>query len=365
MKQKTKTFLLFALSLVVPSLVFAGVCDDWRDTMEESSDLHVQILKNIPGQPTLEEIERIVNNSEPYRTISARVDTLGQQCKAENQERKREAQANVAQSDAAMRAAGMDPDEIDCQAEKSMGRTTSEKCAAYWARQSGGSAPSSATQPWINPDTGQPMPTANTTSSSGTKCAAEKSAWDNCQQFINNQDDTGEDDGCIASAGYECFGGKTKGRYGGDTDCSARKQTYDNCMASSGAPTAVSTSAPPMPTPTPKRRSSGSSCPGGTTFCGPGIVSGADMVSGSLDSGISKDKDLRSKIIDWTTYLYPIAAILAVVALVYAGFLYITAFGDEGKVESAKKILMWVVIGIIMILGAFAIVNSLIQGVFA
>ena len=89
------------------------------------------------------------------------------------------------------------------------------------------------------------------------------------------------------------------------------------------------------------------------------------MVSNSLDSGVSKDKDLRSKIIDWTTYLYPIAAILAVVAVVYAGFLYITAFGEEGKVESAKKILMWVVIGIIMILGAFAIVNSLIQGVFA
>ena len=130
------------------------------------------------------------------------------------------------------------------------------------------------------------------------------------------------------------------------------------------APSPVITTSNPRPQ-APVSKPSGSTCQGGTVFCGPGIVSGADMVSNSLDSGVSKDKDLRSKIIDWTTYLYPIAAILAVVAVVYAGFLYITAFGEEGKVESAKKILMWVVIGIIMILGAFAIVNSLIQGVFA
>lgn len=133
--------------------------------------------------------------------------------------------------------------------------------------------------------------------------------------------------------------------------------------------TGVSSSEPVLPVfsrpqEQPESPSLASRCPEGTVFCGPGIVTGANMLSESLDSGISKSKDLRSKIIDWTTYLYPLAAILAVVALIYAGFLYITAFDDDSKVESAKKILTWVVLGILLILGSFALVNSLITGVF-
>ena len=140
-----------------------------------------------------------------------------------------------------------------------------------------------------------------------------------------------------------------------------QRQTADD--SSSQSLNIGTSSSNPLPTTTTTPITSGS-CPGGTVFCGPGIAAGADMAEESLDSGISKDRDLRSLIISWTTYLYPIAAILAVVAIIYAGFLYIIAFGDDGKTEEAKKIILWVVSGIILILGAFAIVNSLITGIF-
>ena len=107
-----------------------------------------------------------------------------------------------------------------------------------------------------------------------------------------------------------------------------------------------------------------SSCPGGSVFCGPGIHQGAALTKSRIDKAIHTGSDLKKLMISWTRFLYPIAALLAVIGLVYAGFLYITAFGDDSSAENAKKIVTWVVMGIILLLGSFAIVNSLINGLF-
>lgn len=103
----------------------------------------------------------------------------------------------------------------------------------------------------------------------------------------------------------------------------------------------------------------------GPTFDGPGLRGGAGIVAGQLDNNISKERDLKRLIIGWTNFITSVVALLAVVALVWAGTLYITAFGDDSRMESAKKIVIWVVIGIILILGAYAIVNTVMQAVFA
>ena len=42
-------------------------------------------------------------------------------------------------------------------------------------------------------------------------------------------------------------------------------------------------------------------------------------------------------------------------AIIFAGFLFITAQGNETKVSTAKKIFFWVVIGALLILGAKAL----------
>jgi len=103
----------------------------------------------------------------------------------------------------------------------------------------------------------------------------------------------------------------------------------------------------------------------GPTFDGPGLRGGSNIVAGRLDNSISKERDLKRLIIGWTNFITSVVALLAVVALVWAGTLYVTAFGDDSRMESAKKIVIWVVIGIILILGAYAIVNTVMQAVFA
>lgn len=48
-------------------------------------------------------------------------------------------------------------------------------------------------------------------------------------------------------------------------------------------------------------------------------------------------------------------------AIIYAGFLFISAQGNETKISSAKKIFFWVVIGSLIILGAKALAVA-VQG---
>jgi len=103
---------------------------------------------------------------------------------------------------------------------------------------------------------------------------------------------------------------------------------------------------------------------GKPVFDGPGIRGGAREVASRLDRNVSREANLKILIIGWTNFILGIAALMAVVALVWAGFLYITAFGDDSRMETAKKIVIWVVGGILLILGAYAIVNTVMQAVF-
>lgn len=50
--------------------------------------------------------------------------------------------------------------------------------------------------------------------------------------------------------------------------------------------------------------------------------------------------------------VFKLGAVLAVIAIIYAGFLFVTASGDEEKIKTAKKTLLFTVIGIAILLGA-------------
>ncbi len=68
---------------------------------------------------------------------------------------------------------------------------------------------------------------------------------------------------------------------------------------------------------------------------------------------------------DMISVVLTVVGVLVVIYLIMGGFRYITAGGDEKKVEVAKKTITNAIIGLIVILLAFAImqgVNSLIQG---
>ena len=102
----------------------------------------------------------------------------------------------------------------------------------------------------------------------------------------------------------------------------------------------------------------------GPVFEGGGLRSGAILAHENLTKSISHSTDLKGLIINWTKFILEIVAVIAVIAVIWAGILYITDMGDGGNIEKAKKILMWVAIGILVILGSYAIVNTLMKADF-
>jgi hypothetical protein len=55
----------------------------------------------------------------------------------------------------------------------------------------------------------------------------------------------------------------------------------------------------------------------------------------------------------------PIGAVIAVLFLVFSGFLFVTARGEEEKLKLAKKTFLWTVVGIAVLLGSVAIANAI------
>lgn len=57
--------------------------------------------------------------------------------------------------------------------------------------------------------------------------------------------------------------------------------------------------------------------------------------------------------------LIPIGAVIAVMMIMYAGFLYVTAGGNEAKITKAHQALLWAVIGAAILLGAWVIEKAI------
>ena len=68
---------------------------------------------------------------------------------------------------------------------------------------------------------------------------------------------------------------------------------------------------------------------------------------------------------DVTNLLLAIATGVAIIMMIYGGYLYLTAFGNEEQAEKGKKTIMWVVVGLVVIIIAKLIINSIEQGLGA
>ena len=57
--------------------------------------------------------------------------------------------------------------------------------------------------------------------------------------------------------------------------------------------------------------------------------------------------------------LMPVGGVIAVLMIMYAGFLYVTARGNSSKIEKAHQALLWAVIGAAILLGALVISEAI------
>ncbi|HEY5714232.1 MAG TPA: pilin [Candidatus Gracilibacteria bacterium] len=101
-----------------------------------------------------------------------------------------------------------------------------------------------------------------------------------------------------------------------------------------------------------------------TVFEGGGIEAGSNLVEGELDDGISKADNFKDLVRGWVNFMLAVIALGAVCVIIWAGVVYITSLGDDGKKETAQKIIIYAVIGLLVIFASFPLVNTLLQADF-
>jgi len=84
-----------------------------------------------------------------------------------------------------------------------------------------------------------------------------------------------------------------------------------------------------------------------------------DSLSGA---GITHTENLGDLIIKYVNFILPYLTLAAFVGFVVAGFFYVTAYGAEEQLKKAKQILIWSVVGLILVIASFTIVQFLTSG---
>ena len=72
-------------------------------------------------------------------------------------------------------------------------------------------------------------------------------------------------------------------------------------------------------------------------------------------------QDPRDAAVNIVKYLMTFLGIIAVIVILYGGFVWLTAGGNEDKVAKAKKLIVAGIIGLIIILASFAIVQFIVN----
>ncbi|HMO78677.1 MAG TPA: hypothetical protein PJ997_00625 [Candidatus Paceibacterota bacterium] len=96
-----------------------------------------------------------------------------------------------------------------------------------------------------------------------------------------------------------------------------------------------------------------------TTILLPTITFGQTLNSGLNDPiGVSNMGVLINRILD---VVVTVGTVIVVLAIIYAGFLFIAARGNPEKINQAKSVFLWTVIGAIVLLGAQLLSNIIVS----
>ena len=80
----------------------------------------------------------------------------------------------------------------------------------------------------------------------------------------------------------------------------------------------------------------------------------------NLDLQTTTETDPKQMAVDIVKYLMTFLGIIAVCVILYGGFIWMTASGNEDRVAQAKKIIIAGAIGLVIVLAAYAIVNFVV-----
>lgn len=103
--------------------------------------------------------------------------------------------------------------------------------------------------------------------------------------------------------------------------------------------------------------------------CPPGSLRANDgEVKSISECNLAKDHagstDLMVTLDTIINVVLGVLGLLAVVVIIYGGFMYTTSAGDASKIKKAKDTIMYGVIGLVIALLAYAIVNFVLSSIF-
>ncbi|MEX1997680.1 MAG: TrbC/VirB2 family protein [Candidatus Andersenbacteria bacterium] len=80
----------------------------------------------------------------------------------------------------------------------------------------------------------------------------------------------------------------------------------------------------------------------------------------ALGGGLKTDASAVQIVQNVINFLLALMGVIAVLFLVIAGIMYITSFGDDAKAARAKKMILYVIIGLALIILSAVIVNTVL-----
>jgi PKD repeat protein len=111
-----------------------------------------------------------------------------------------------------------------------------------------------------------------------------------------------------------------------------------------------------------------SSGTGGWISCGEEATSFTEFEGGlkapsekGYDEGITRVTTLREYAINVTNFVLGFLGLVGVIMVIYGGFLYLTAAGETDQMDKGKKAIIYAIVGILIVMASFAIVNTVIQ----
>ena len=90
-----------------------------------------------------------------------------------------------------------------------------------------------------------------------------------------------------------------------------------------------------------------------------GFISPSDNPQ-AVSAATGGQGSVRSLALSIVNFFLGFLGLIAVVMIIVGGFFYVTASGNQEKIEKAKKIIEYAIIGIVVILLSFAIVNTVL-----
>jgi len=91
-----------------------------------------------------------------------------------------------------------------------------------------------------------------------------------------------------------------------------------------------------------------------------GLITGTDRPQTLIEATTRYDGSFRSAITMIVNYFLFFLGLVATIMIIYGGFLYITAGGDDAGAEKGKKILLYAAIGLVVVLISYSLVNTIL-----